>query len=108
MLNIEPEERFRGIVKCPRSSCAQRWFVEPLDAGNLRYQLEDRYADVRVVRDIMARLNLPAVIAEPMFLQMPIGGELWEGYVRDRDPVARNRTIRLLHRIVDTLHRRTG
>jgi hypothetical protein len=102
-IHVESEERFRGLVKCMRKTCQQRWFAEPLERGNVRYQLEETYGDPNIVNDLMIRLNLPDDITEPMFLQIPLSAELWSGYMNDRDRRPRSRTRRLVRLVLDAL-----
>jgi hypothetical protein len=49
---------------------------------------------------LMIRLRLPERTDDPMFLQMPLTSELWQGYVNDRDVIPRNRTRRLLRALL--------
>jgi hypothetical protein len=72
----------------------------------VRYQLEEAYGDPDIVNDLMARLNLPDTISEPMFLQIPLSVDLWEGYINDRNSRPRSRTRRLVRRALDALQGR--
>lgn len=104
---IEPESRYRGALECLRSGCGCRWFAEPLDRGSIRRQLEDALCDPGIANDLMIRFRLPESIDSAMFLQIPLTGELWDGYVKDADRT-RSRTRRLIARFLDSLQRRAS
>lgn len=91
----------RGILKCVRSSCRQRWTIEPLDAGSVRAQLEQQYEDVAIAADVMRRFRLPERIDQPMYLQMPIDSQLWSDYVNDKGRSPRHRMVSLVRRILN-------
>jgi hypothetical protein len=105
-VHAETADPFRGIIKCVRKSCSQRWMAEPLDAGSVRAQLLERFEDAAIADDIMRRFHLPESIDAPAFLQMPLNAELWNGYIDTRHLAARARQRELLNRLVDWLRRR--
>lgn len=108
-VSVETEVPLRGLVKCTRKSCEQRWFVEPLDAGDIRAQLLDRYDDAGIVTDLMVRLHLPNWIGRPMYLQIPTSGELWDDYVKSRVALAPiERTKRFLRQAIGAFVLQTG
>jgi hypothetical protein len=103
---MHAEERFRGLLKCTRSSCPTRarWFAEPLEPGEIRPQLEIAYLDPQIALDLMYRFRLPDAVGEPMYLQIPLTRELWSDYLGDQDPRPRNRSIRLIRNLLTVLH----
>jgi hypothetical protein len=101
---MRSEARFRGALKCVRSSCRTRWFAEPLEAGDVRRQLEEAYLDSQIVKDLMIRCQLPETIDQPMYLQLPITLELWSDYARVEE-TPRTRTIQLLKRLLAPIRR---
>jgi hypothetical protein len=105
---MRSEQRFRGALKCVRSSCRIRWFAEPIEAGSVRGQLEEAYQDPQIATDLMARFNLPDTIDTPMYLQIPITIELWADYSSDQITKPRSKTIRLLRQFLLTVHRRAS
>lgn len=107
-IHAETEEPFRGVLKCVRSSCRQRWFAEPLQRGSVRHQLEESYGDPSIVRDLMERLRLPEFIEAPAFVQIPLNSELWSGYISDRESRPRSRTRRLIRGALDALVQRVA
>lgn len=97
--------RYRGALRCVRTSCRTTWFAEPLEAGSVRRQLEDSFCDSIIANDLMARLRLPESIDCPMFLQIPLTLELWLGY--NKDPDSKNGGARrLLRRALSGVARR--
>lgn len=107
-VHVETETRFRGALRCVRSSCRQRWFAEPLDAGRLRPQLEQTYEDAAIAADLMVYFRLPEAIVDPMFLHLPLTSDLWQLFINDRASAPRERTRRIVRRALDSLYRRAS
>jgi hypothetical protein len=104
-VHAETAEPFRGIIKCVRKSCSQRWMAEPLDAGSVREQLLERFEDATIASDIMRRFHLPELIDAPAFLQIPLNSDLWTGYVHSRHLAAVDRQRQLVGRLLEFLRR---
>jgi hypothetical protein len=109
VINVESGRRYSGALRCIRSSCRQHWFVESLDAGDVRAQLAELWdGNLEWVDYVMRRDHLPSHIDQAMYYQIPLSTELWSGYVSSRGDPEHQRRRHLLTRVFESIHRRAS